>query len=1003
MAAVFLTVGADYAFAVDPNQPAASYIRTNYGVEDGLSSNVVNSILQTRDGFLWLGTDAGLDRFDGRHFTPINFRGPGATPQGIVNSLAEGLDGDLWIGTNAGLVRIFKPGLDNFDRSQPIFYHPGAATGGRDLGDEITCLAVNRDGTVWVGTSLGLYRFRDSKFETVIPREFISHIEKGAEGRMLIVTSHRFVEADGVRLLEHADLGKELGVSGGAIYQVFQDHSGTTWYCTGAGLARRVRGAVERFYSGSGVLRVFEDPQRNLWVRRLTGVYRVSSTGLDPLPLDISPRYIYGDRQNNLWVGTNGEGLFRFKDRPVRMFTKADGLPNNIPMTVLSKQDGSLWVGNNCGGLSVFDGKRFRTYDEKDGLLNSCVWSLAEARNGDLWVGTWGGGLFRFADGHFVQFSHQEGLAGEIVRSIAAARDGSLWIATEYGLSHMINGRFRTYTVADGLSSDRIVSVYEDRRGGIWAGTSRGIDRMNGSRFAAVPFRRVKPAIEIRDPRYISFGEDPAGKLYVLSALKGVDRIEGNLLAAINHDFDLLSMASFRGPDVWFSGANGIFRLSGSSPEKIDQSHEKPFDYSIFGKADGMNSTQCGIGAPNIATAADGKLWVATVQGLAMLEPAQLRRNNVKPVIFVEGVTVGKERQPVGRELVLPPGTHHVELQFDSIELASPEKIHFQYRLDGVDTEWLDAGSSFSAIYTNFARGTHQFHLRACNSDGIWDHTGITYQITQVPFYYETRLFQFAVGGTVILLLGCAYWFRLHQITIQMNARLNERVTERTRLARELHDTLLQTIHASAMMLHAAREVPDNPSLTVTALERLSEWLGRATEEARTSLQSLRSSVNGNNDLVDELRLAGEECRSDNPIRFVISVHGETREMHPIVRDEVYQIGREAIRNACSHSCGSIVEVKLKYARDLVLHVSDDGKGMEPEVVLHGRPGHFGLKGMRERAARIGGRVTVQSSEGVGTRIEVTVPGRSTYRQQGVLRRMLSNLRLWRRTGRNAS
>ena len=871
---------------MDPNQLASTYIRTSFGVEDGLGSNVVNSILQTQDGFLWLGTDAGLDRFDGRHFTPINFRGPRTTPQGIVSSLAEGTDGGLWIGTNAGLVRIAKAGLDHFDQSQSIFYHPGAASGGSGLSDEITCLAVSRDGTVWVGTSMGLYRFRAAKFETVIPREYISHIEEGANNRMLIVTSHKFVEADGLRLVDHPDLGNELGVRGDAIFQVFQDHSGTIWYCTGAGLARRVGGAVERFNSGSGVLRVYEDPQRNLWVWRPKGVYRATSTGFEPLQLDIPPRYIYGDRENNLWVGTNGEGLIRFKDRPIRMFTKADGLPNNIPMTVLSKRDGSLWVGNNCGGLSVFDGKRFKTYDEREGLLNSCVWSLAEAKNGVLWVGTWGGGLFRFADGHFVQFSRPDGLAGEVVRSIAAASDGSLWIATESGLSHMKDGRFRNYTMADGLSSDRLVSVYEDRTKRIWAGTSRGIDRLNGDRFTAVSFphgipSREMPAHEITDPRYISFGEDSVGNLYVFSAPRGVDRIEGDQMAAVNRDLDLLSMASFRERDVWFSGGNGLIRLSGVSPGQIDASHEKPLDYSLFGRADGMNSAQCGIGAPNMATTADGKLWVTTVKGLALLEPAQLRRNNVKPVIFVEDVTVGKEKRPVGHELVLPPGTHHVELQFDSIELTSPEKIHFQYRLDGVDTEWLDAGSAFSAIYTTFARGTHQFHLRACNSDGVWDHTGITYQITQLPFYYETRLFQFAVGGTAILLLGCAYGFRLHQIAIQMNARLDERVAERTRLARELHDTLLQTIHASAMMLHTAREVPGNPSLTVTALDKLSEWLGRATEEARTSLQSLRSSATETNDLADALRLTGEECRSGNPIRFVLSVDGEIRELPP--------------------------------------------------------------------------------------------------------------------------
>src|SRR5215469_9495710 len=530
---IALTMALGPARAVDPHQPATSYIRTTFSVEDGPSSNVVNAIVQTRNGYLWIGTDAGLNRFDGRHFTPIYFRGPGSAPQGSVTSLAEGPEGDLWIGTNSGLVRIPRAALDRFDRSLSVFYHPGVG-----ISDEIAWLRFSHDGALWVGTSAGLYRFVGDRFETVIARPSISRIEESADGHILVISDQGFIELDEKRVVQHPRLSHELGIHPDQIYHAFQDRKGAVWFCTIWGLARRKNGAIERlqpYGRGHGVLRVYEDPQGNLWVEASTsaqstgGISRVSGTKLESLAPGIQVRAISSDREGNLWVGTNGEGLMRFKDRPIRIFTQADGLPNNIPMTVLSKRDGTLWVGNNCGGLSVFNGGRFKTYDEKDGLSNSCVWALAEGKNGELWVGTWGGGLFRFAQSHFVQFNSRQGLAGDVVRAITIARDGSLWIATDGGLSHMVNKQFRNYSTTDGLSSNRVVNVYQDRDGGIWVGTSRGVNRMIGDRFAPVSSAR-----EIFDPRYISLGEDSSGDLYALSAPKGVDRIDGNQLVAVN-------------------------------------------------------------------------------------------------------------------------------------------------------------------------------------------------------------------------------------------------------------------------------------------------------------------------------------------------------------------------------------------------------------------------------------------------------------------------------------
>lgn len=355
----------------------------------------------------------------------------------------------------------------------------------------------------------------------------------------------------------------------------------------------------------------------------------------------------------DLWVGTVGDGLLRFKDHTIRMYTMADGLPATVAMTVLSSHDGTLWVGGNCGGLSRFDGQRFHTYAEKEGMSNSSVWSMAEDSNHDLWVGTWGGGLNRFRDGHFTHYSTPEGLPSNVALSVVPARDGSLWIATTEGLSHMQNGRFRNYTMADGLSSDRIVSVYQDRNGGIWAGTSAGIDHLAGDRF--VP---ILPGPESDNCPYGPFREDSLGKLYALSLVNGISRIENNRLVTVNEGLEPTGMIESGGHNFWFSGRGGITRVAGSDLEREELDRDSPLNYASFGRADGLNSKQCSAGQPNMAITPDGKLWVGTVKGLAMLDLQRLPQKNRKPAIFMEEVDVGRAKRAPGRELVLGPGTN---------------------------------------------------------------------------------------------------------------------------------------------------------------------------------------------------------------------------------------------------------------------------------------------------------------------------------------------------------
>lgn len=967
--------------ALDPSQPVDSYIRTRLTNEDGLPANIIDNIVQSQDGFLWVVVNGTvLTRFDGRHFTIFD-------QPGNARTLALAPDGDLWVGTREDLERIPAAALNQFGRLPAISYHPGPGKS-----SQINCLHFSRSGVLWVGTEDGLYRFDGGAFLSIIPRLAIGRIEEASNGHLLVITSKGFMEWDGSRALQDPELAAQLGVRTDKIFHVLKDSRGVTWFCTEKGVARRINGSLEKLPAyglGNGAYRAYEDPRGTVWIAKTEGLFRATATGLEVAVANMNVRHIYGDRDGNLWVGTNGDGLFRFKDRAVRMFTAADGLPNNVVMTVLASQDGGLWTGANCGGLSRFDGRRFLTYNEKNGLLNSCVWALAEDANHDLWIGTYGGGAFRFRGGSFTQFSKAQGFVSDRVTGIVPARDGSLWFATRDGVTCMRDGQVRNYTEADGLSSNITFKLYEDRAGGIWVGTPKGIDRMVGDRFvnfSSLPKTRVLPIGEDRSGVYFRV-DDPDG---------GIFRVENNRPIFVAPNIEPTNMVETEQGDLWLNGT-GIFRVPPGGLQRLHRQDE-PVDYAAFGRADGLTSGEASVGEPNSALTRDGKLWIATPQGLAMLDLPRLPITDRKPAIYMEEVTVGRSPQPPGHELVLPPGTHHVELHFDAIELSSPEKIRLQYRLDSVDSEWLDAGAPAHAIYTNIPSGTHGLHLRACNRDGIWDRVGVVYNITQQPYFYETRLFLLATVTAGLLLLGGLYRLRLHQATAQLNARLEERLAERTRLARDFHDTLLQTIQGSKMVADDALDKSSDPLRMRRAIEQLSVWLGQATEEGRAALNSLHTSTTEKNDLAEAFRRATQDVLIPNSIVVTFSVVGDVREMHPIVRDEVYRIGYEAIRNAYAHSAASLLEVELRYAQDLAVRVSDNGIGIDPAVLDKGKEGHFGLQGMRERAARIGGKLTLVSSTTSGTEITVVVPGGIVFRKESAtplskLRDLLSRKR----------
>jgi signal transduction histidine kinase/streptogramin lyase len=953
-----LVVGTQY-LAVNA-QPPSSYLRTNLTDRDGLSANIVNAIVQTGDGMLWVGTGNGLDRFDGHTFSHVQTR--------AALALAVGLDGDLWAATKAGVVRIPRSQLGRWEDLSPRTYHLG-----KDREDAVSCLLVSRDGTVWASNVYGIYRFSGNGFHMVVAGNAADRLEEAANGDLLIVGGGSFQEWDGRRLLPHPELPSLLGVASDQIFHAIDDRHGVRWYATADGLKRIQNGAAQRFVGTDtepktkmAAYRIFPDRDGNLLASAGNGAYRLraGNRAMDPIMGRQGARALYVDRDGNLWVGTNGFGLNRFRVPAVRMFTVSDGLPNLAVMTVLAAHDGKLWVGNNCGGISWFDGARFHTLNN---FFNTCVTSIAEDAQHVLWLGTFDG-IFRFDGSAFTQFSAKEGLPDKTVRVIRVAGDGSLWIVTSTGISRFKDGRFRNYTTADGLPSGRVTDVYVDRAQQVWAGSPDGIDRLEGDRFVRV-------------------SSEPLDELWMLSAgmldgfvtrddEQGTRRANARLSGIL--DPQTTESALKAGADYWFGG-RGISRVSIDALRRDELRPDEPLDRLELTESDGLTSELGGSTQPAAARTPDGRLWFAQFQGLAMVDPARFKPAP-KAAIHMGAITVDRKTGPPGSALVLSPGPHHIELRFDTIEISFPEHTHMQYKLDGVESTWFDAEPVHAAIYNNLPPGTHVFHVRACNRDGVWDREGIVFPIVQEPYFYQTSVFQLSALGAGILLMFTLHKLRMRQASVRLNAILEERLAERERIAQDLHDTLLQGFISASLQLNLANRKLNADSEAKPLMTEVLELMRRVIDEGRNAVQGMRLTQTDSSDLEKSFSRIRAEAIADVPVNFRVLVEGSERALHALVRDDVYRIGREAVINAFRHSGAANVEVELRYGdRDLRLFVRDDGCGIEPQILRHGREGHWGLSGMRETAERIGARLRLQSRLGEGTEVELTVPAEIAF------------------------
>ena len=982
---VSLMAGAP-AQALDPSRRISQYGHTAWRIQDGFFGGAAYALAQGADGYLWIGTQAGLLRFDGVHF--VRWTPPSGTrlPGGEVTALLAAQDGSLWIGTQAGLSHWADGHLVTYPNE------PG----------RINSIIQDRSGAVWIARTDASYA---APFCQAIGAALRCYGKDDGVPAMF-----------GVSLAEDRD--GNLWVGG---EHLLRWRSGAITTYTPKGLQARVDGVVGLAPAPAGVLWVgMPRPGLGLGLQRLIdGMWKPFVTpGFDSSTLRVSALLV--DRDHSLWIGTTRQGLYRIHDQTVDHFGPENGLSGDFVTRLYQDREGTLWAATS-GGVDSFRDFPVTTFSTREGLSATEIDSVIASRDGSVWIGG-AGALDRLRDGRVTAIRAGKGLPGFQVTSLLEDRAGRLWIGIDRRLFLYTGGRFRAIDSPDGSPVGLVVGITEDRHGDIWleiTGSPRKLVHIAGLQVRAefpepaMPAAR-RVAADRADGIWLGLMNGDLARLrqgaldvfpFLHSQTPGPDSSvnqltvgpEGWVIGATGSGLigwrdgtsrtlsmqnglpcdGIHALVTDRQGDLWLYAACGLVEIQKS---QLDAWWRRP-DVRVHGRIlDALDGARPGR-APFVAAAesSDGRLWFANGLALQTIDPVHVMQNALPPPVHVEEVVANRRSYAPADGLRLPPLTRDLEITYTALSLVVPQKVRFRYQLEGRDTEWVDPGTRRQAFYSDLRPGHYRFRVVACNNDGVWNDAGATLAFSVAPAWYQTLWFRIVATAFAISMVWAVYRLRVRQIAATLSARFDERLAERTRLARELHDTLLQTIQASKLVADEALREPGDAAGAHLAVARLSNWLGQAMQEARAALNSFRSSTTQRNDLAEDLRSAADDCVQGG-MRIAFSVNGESREMHPIARDEVYRTGYEAIRNACRHSGARRLDIDLTYGADLTLRVRDDGGGMDQAVAERGKDGHFGISGMRERAAAVGGTLTIISAIGAGTEITLVVPGRIIYR-----------------------
>ena len=970
------------ARALDPAKSVSQYIHDRWGTDRGFLGGVIHAISQSADGFLWIGTERGLVRFDGFTFSLIQRPIAGSPPIGPVRGLVPDGEGNLWIRLDGPRLLLYRQGRfeDAFARlgldvntitamsadgeggviltgigNHTIRYHSGKIEtigNSNDAPGTVLSMAMTRDGRTWLGTrDDGLYAI-DQGHISRISKELvdtkINTLLTVDRRGLWIGTDSGVLYWDGNRLVNPSlpSSTKQL-----QIMAISKDRDANVWVGTDHGLIRITRaGAVsfglENQTSDNGVTAICEDREGDIWFggsrgleRLRDGVFTTFST-VQGLPSE-NDGPVYVDPEGRAWFAPVSGGLYWLKDGHVGRVSVA-GLDHDVVYTI-SGGGGEVWLGRQRGGLTLLTkGSRgsfvARTYTQADGMAQNSIYSVHRNRDGTVWAGTISGGVSRLKDDAFTNYSVANGLASNFVSSIIEGFDGKMWFASPSGLESFNEGHWTNRSAQNGLPSSDVRSIFEDSKHSLWIATAGGLAVLSD------------------------------GRLNVLQMLPDPLREQ------------IFGIAQSDSGSLWFATSDQVLRVN---RDRLLAGSLNAEDIRSYGTSDGLQDFKAVRRDRSVVEDSVGRVWISLKNALAVTDAKLLTRTAMPVAVRIESITAGGSPVSLQISPKIAAGRQSITFNYVGTSLSAPDQVRFRYKLDGSGEDWSDVVALRQVVYTHLGPGSYRFRVVASNGGEQWNGPETTFPFDIEPAFWQTWWFRISCLAACVLVIFAFYRLRMYQLTNQLNVLFQERLAERTRIAQELHDTLLQGVLSASMQLNVAEDQLPEGSPARPLLKRTLQLMGQVTEEGRRALHGLRTREDDNGNLERAFSRMRQELSADEKVGYRIIVRGIARRFHPAIRDEVYRIGREALVNAFLHAQAKAVVVEVEYTgMFLRVLVSDDGCGIDPAVLHSGREGHWGLRGMRERSERIGASLKLRSRLGAGTEVELTVPGLIAFENQ---------------------
>jgi ligand-binding sensor domain-containing protein/signal transduction histidine kinase len=984
------------AFALNPSLDVSQYAHTAWKVRDGFVKGGLTSIAQTPDGYLWLGTEFGLVRFDGVRAAPWRPPQNQHLPPGTIFSLLVTQDGTLWIGAKGlaswkdGKLTRYPELAEHFvfalreDREGTVWVAGAAVppapgklcairSGGVNchgddggLGDLVAALYEDVKGNLWVGVRNGLWRWKPGppKFYSLPPApNGIQAISEDHDGSLLLGWKdgiYRFVDGQ-----THA-----YSLQGASpqfrAHKTLRDRNGGLWIGTEVGgLVHMHRGRTDTFLpidglSGNAVTALFEDREGSIWVCTEGGLdrFRDFAVGTFTVKQRLTNDLVgsvLADRDGGLWLGTY-DGLNRWEHGQL-----------TIPETGSARRDGKL---NGSYGNSLFQDERGRIWVStlrelgylEDGRFTSIkgvpggnMLSIAQDSGGNVWVINEHVGLFRISPQNDVQHIPWSDLGHKDHASVLTSdrTKGGLWIGFFLGgIAYFSDGQVRAYyTAPDGLGAGSVSDFHFDDDGTLWISTEGGLSRLRNNRVATLTSKNGLPCDTVH---WAMEDDDRSFWLYTACGLVRIARSE---------------------LDAWAADA------------ETKQNATRAIRVTVFDSSDGVRSLpHAGHYHPLVAKTPDGRLWFLPWDGVSVIDPRHLPINRVPPPVHIEKIAADGKTYDASNAVSLPAHVRDVSIDYTALSLVDPEKIHFRYKLEGQDPDWREVVNDRQVQYSNLAPRHYTFRVMACNNSGVWNEAGTFLDFSIAPAYYQTTWFRVSCVAVLLVLLWGIYRLRVRELQHEFAIGLEARVNERTRIARELHDTLLQNFHGLMFQFQAASNLMlRRPDEAKRSLDDAIDETKKALAESRDAIQGLRSEPIAEGNIAELLmstsrELANADGSEHQPV-FDLVEEGERRTLSPTVSSDICRIALELMRNAYQHAHASRIEAEIRYGDSMFrLRIRDDGKGIEPKVLKEGgRVGHWGLRGLRERADRIGAHLDLWSEPGRGTEVQLLVPASVAY------------------------